>query len=90
LAQSVDHVPPRAMFRGRRRPKGLEFASCKNCNEGTGRADLVAALLSRVAPDARDEEEEAELKKLLSGVSNKRARALRGDASRCPGQGGGS
>jgi hypothetical protein len=70
LAQSVDHVPPRAMFRGRRRPKGLEFASCKNCNEGTGRADLVAALLSRVAPDARDEEEEAELKKLLSGVSN--------------------
>jgi hypothetical protein len=55
-AVSIDHVPPRAMFRGRRRPKGLEFASCKNCNEGTGRADLVAALLSRVAPDAGDEE----------------------------------
>jgi hypothetical protein len=55
-AASIDHVPPRAMFRGRRRPKGLEFASCKNCNEGTGRADLVAALLSRVAPDAGDEE----------------------------------
>jgi hypothetical protein len=55
-AASIDHVPPRAMFRGRRRPKSLEFASCKNCNEGTGRADLVAALLSRVAPDAGDEE----------------------------------
>jgi hypothetical protein len=61
---------PLAMFRGRRRPRGLEFASCKGCNEGTSRADLVAALLSRVSPDARDEEEKAELKKLLQGVSN--------------------
>lgn len=69
-AASIDHVPPRAMFRGKRRPKGLEFASCKSCNEGSARADLVASLLSRVAPDARDEEETAELKKLLSGVSN--------------------
>ena len=69
-AVSIDHVPPRVMFRGRRRPKGLEFASCKDCNEGTGRADLVAALLSRVAPEARDEEEREELKKLLRGVSN--------------------
>ncbi|MET4217335.1 hypothetical protein ACVWWG_004055 [Bradyrhizobium sp. LB7.2] len=69
-AASIDHVPPLAMFRGRRRPKGLEFASCKDCNEGTGRVDLVAALLSRVAPDAKDEEEKAELKKLLTGVSN--------------------
>jgi len=69
-AVSIDHVPPRAMFRGRRRPKGLEFASCKGCNEGTSRADLVAALLSRFSPDARDEEEKAELKKLLQGVRN--------------------
>jgi hypothetical protein len=70
LAVSIDHVPPRVMFRGRRRPRGLEFASCKDCNEGTGRADLVAALLSRLAPDARDAEEKAELTKLLRGVSN--------------------
>lgn len=69
-AVSIDHVPPRAMFRGRRRPKGLEFASCKYCNESTGRADLVAALLSRVAPEARDDEERNEFAKLLRGVSN--------------------
>jgi hypothetical protein len=69
-AVSIDHVPPRAMFRGRRRPKGLEFASCKGCNEGTGRADLVAALLGRVAPDAKDDEERTELKRLLEGVAN--------------------
>jgi hypothetical protein len=76
-AVSIDHVPPRAMFRGRRRPKGLEFASCKNCNDGTGRADLVAALLSSVAPDARDEEEGAEQE--ASGCEQQCARASGGD-----------
>jgi hypothetical protein len=69
-AVSIDHVPPRVMFRGKHRPKGLEFASCKCCNEGTGHADLVAALLGRVATDASDEEEKVELEGLLGGVSN--------------------
>jgi hypothetical protein len=69
-ADSIDHVPPRIMFRGKHRPKGLEFASCKSCNEGTGRADLVAALLSRASPDARDAEEQHELKGLLQSLSN--------------------
>jgi hypothetical protein len=58
------------MFRKRQRPKGLEFASCRSCNEGTGRADLVASLISRLAPDARDDDEKLELEKLLEGVKN--------------------
>ena len=70
LATSIDHVPPRIIFRESRRPKGLEFASCKPCNEGTSKADLVAGLLSRVAPDGVSEAEKAELTRLLSGVSN--------------------
>ena len=69
-AVSIDHVPPRAMFLGKHRPKGLEFASCKRCNEGTGHADLVASLLSRFAPDAANDQEKADLAKLLSGVNN--------------------
>ena len=69
-AVSIDHVPPRAMFLGKHRPKGLEFASCKKCNEGTGHADLVASLLSRLSPDAANDQEKADLTKLLSGVSN--------------------
>jgi hypothetical protein len=69
-ATTIDHVPPRIIFRGRQRPKGLEFASCKSCNEGTSRADLVAGLFSRVAPDAATEAEQEELKKLLAATNN--------------------
>jgi hypothetical protein len=70
LAATIDHVPPRVVFRGKHRPKGLEFASCRPCNEGTSKVDLVVGLLSRVAPDGVGEAEKAELTKLLSGVNN--------------------
>lgn len=69
-ATSIDHVPPRVIFRGRQRPKGLEFASCQSCNEGTSKADLVAGLLSRLAPDAETDQERDELKKLLRETEN--------------------
>jgi hypothetical protein len=70
LATTIDHVPPRIVFRGKHRPKGLEFASCEPCNTGTGKADLVVGLLSRVAPDGVDEAEKTELRNLLTAVHN--------------------
>jgi hypothetical protein len=70
LADSIEHVPPKIMFRGKHRPKGLEFASCKRCNEGTGRADLVAALLSRVSSDSRAAEEQNEMNGLFQSLRN--------------------
>jgi hypothetical protein len=70
LATTVDHVPPIGMFRSRRRPKGLEFASCLPCNGGTRLADLVAALLCRAYPDSNGANEQEELKRLLSSVNN--------------------
>jgi hypothetical protein len=70
LATTVDHVPPIGMFRSRRRPKGLEFASCLSCNGGTRLADLVAALLCRAYPDSNGANEQEELKRLLSSVNN--------------------
>lgn len=69
-AETVEHMPPRMMFDGRRRPKGLEFASCYKCNRGTAHADLVASLLGRVYPDANKDEQKEEIKKLLSGIKN--------------------
>jgi hypothetical protein len=66
-AQTIEHMPPIAMFDGRQRPKGLEFPTCRDCNHGTRLSDLVASLLSRVYPDARRPEE---LKGLLGGVAN--------------------
>ena len=69
-ATTVDHVPPIGMFRSRRRPKGLEFASCLSCNGGTRLADLVAALLCRVYPDSNGANEKEELERLLTSVNN--------------------
>jgi len=69
-ATTIDHVPPIGMFRSRQRPKGLEFASCLPCNEGTRLADLVAALLCRVYPDADGANEKEELVRLLTSVNN--------------------
>ncbi len=58
------------MFRARRRPKGLEFPSCHRCNEGTRLSDLAAAMIGRSFPDAETEFEKAEMKGLLTAVSN--------------------
>jgi hypothetical protein len=68
LADTIEHMPPRMMFRGKQRPKGLEFPSCRPCNTGTSQSDIVASLIGRLAPDARTQVEADEFKKLLFAV----------------------
>jgi hypothetical protein len=67
-ATTIDHMPPIGMFHGRRRPKGLEFPSCNACNQGTKTAELVAALVSRFFPDAINQEQASELRRLGAAV----------------------
>ena len=50
-AQSVEHMPPRGMFRDRQRPSAMEFGVCYSCNAGTRGSDAVAALMARLHPD---------------------------------------
>jgi hypothetical protein len=69
-ATTIEHMPPIAMFEGRQRPKGLEFPTCLECNNGTSQSDQVASLMGRVYPDAGTEQGYSDLKKLLSGVAN--------------------
>lgn len=45
----IEHMPPKAMFRAKSRPKGMEFASCAECNNGTSAADLAAAFFARLS-----------------------------------------
>lgn len=54
-ATSVEHMPPLSMFDGRRRPKGMEFPACDDCNSGTSTADLVAGFMARLDMDTPDE-----------------------------------
>lgn len=69
-ATTVDHVPPRALFEARQRPKGLEFAACDPCNSGGSKDELVASLLARTYPDPISEQARLELCRLIQGADN--------------------
>jgi hypothetical protein len=70
VATTIEHMPPISMFEGRQRLKGFEFPACQACNNNTGHSDLVAAMLSRLWPDAESEIQKRDVKKLVSAVSN--------------------
>ncbi|THD78001.1 MAG: hypothetical protein E7812_12485 [Phenylobacterium sp.] len=69
-ASTLDHMPPRAVFSAKQRPKGLEFPCCERCNAGTKTTDQVVALMSRISLDATSPEGIAEVRKYLNGVAN--------------------
>lgn len=49
-AVTVEHMPPRGMFRNSHRPSGMEFGTCVDCNNGTRGSDAVAMLLAHLPP----------------------------------------
>ena len=69
-SETVDHYPPIVMFDRRQRPKDLLFGACKGCNEGSRKADLIAAFLSRIFPDSDSELVRAEVSRLAKKVLN--------------------
>lgn len=68
-AETVEHMPSRSMLRGKIRPSGMEYAACKNCNEGTRGSDAVAAAFARLHPDNGDNSwQTKEVEKLISAL----------------------
>jgi hypothetical protein len=53
-AETLEHMPPIVMFRGRQRPGAMEYAACKACNNGTRGSDAVAAFMAIQHPDNCD------------------------------------
>lgn len=47
-ANEIDHVPGKAIFPNKLRPKGFEFPSCSRCNRLTSGDEAVVAFVSRV------------------------------------------
>ncbi|WP_127754371.1 hypothetical protein [Devosia sp. 1566] len=47
---TLEHMPPKTMFKDRYRLSGMEFPCCEPCNNGTSAADLVAAFMSKIGP----------------------------------------
>lgn len=67
-ATTVDHVPSIQMFSLRRRPKGLEFPACEECNHATRLHEQVAAMLGRVYPDGPTKAHEQEIERIMRSV----------------------
>jgi len=61
----VDHMPPRIMFRFKKRPNDLYFPSCAACNQGSGPLDAIAAFFARMYPPINDPKERAERSTLI-------------------------
>lgn len=69
LANTIEHMPPIAMFVSRQRPRGLEFPACNSCNRGTKQSDLVASLMAHLWTNDSPARQR-DLQRLLSGVGN--------------------
>jgi hypothetical protein len=69
-ATTVEHMPPRSIFEGKQRPKGLEFPACAECNNGTSHSDLIAAMLARLWPNADTATGTRDIAKILRAVAN--------------------
>jgi hypothetical protein len=76
-ATTVDHMPPRIFFRAKLRPGQFEFPSCHPCNQGTKDTDQLIAWLGRVYPDATNEMDKADVKKILKGLENNQPEVLK-------------
>ncbi len=69
-AETVDHMPPIICFAEKARPKGLEFPSCKTCNNGAKHVDLIAGFFSRLNDLETPEITAPESYGLLTAIGN--------------------
>ena len=69
IADTIDHMPPIILFKGKQRPKGWEFPSCAACNKGASHSDLVAAMFGRAWPNLSPDEGD-EMRGIFNAVRN--------------------
>lgn len=67
-ATTMDHFPPRTLFRERKWPEGFVFPACKACNDASRKAELLVAMIARSFPDAEDPRHKTELHNLMASV----------------------
>lgn len=70
IATTIEHCPPKVMFRGKDRPKGFEFPACETCNSGTSQSDQVAAAMGRIFALVKGDPDPDEAWRLIQGVRN--------------------
>jgi hypothetical protein len=76
-ATTIDHMPPRIMFRSEHRPGQFEFPSCAPCNQRTKATDQFAAYIGRLYPDPTTAAELEDVRKILDALKNNLPEVLR-------------
>jgi len=77
-ATTVEHIPPRAFFLNKLRPKGYEFPACEKCNNGASQQDQVACMFASVAADtAKGGIFTEQSIRLMKGVANNSPEVIR-------------
>lgn len=66
---TIEHMPPRTIFKNKYRPSGLEFACCETCNNGTSHVDLLVSFISRIQHITDDAVLEAEMLRLFNALA---------------------
>lgn len=46
VTETIDHIPPRSLFLGKKYPKEFEFPACGSCNNKTSNEEDAARLIS--------------------------------------------
>jgi hypothetical protein len=76
-AETLEHMPPKSLFKQKLRPHGYEFAACKTCNDCTRVADALVGILARMAPtDSLGEQWQLDEAYKLIGPVAKRSKKL--------------
>ena len=74
-ASTIEHMPPRGLFKDKQRPSGWEFPTCSDCNEGSRGADAVAQMLSLIHPFEEEGWQSEQMKRVLPAVRKQAPRA---------------
>jgi hypothetical protein len=74
-ASTLEHMPPRGLFKDKQRPSGWEFPACSDCNEGSRGADAVAQMLSLIQPFEEGGWQFDRMKKVLPSARKQAPRA---------------
>ena len=79
LSVTWDHMPPKAMFKCKNRPSGMEYGSCESCNNGTRTSDAIAAFIAHATIDTAWKAERSEelLKTIIQQEPNFRTEFFR-------------
>lgn len=66
----IDHIPARALFDQRQWPEGYEFPACEPCNRISRHDEHVVAMLSRLYPEADNENKKREFSERVRAVAH--------------------